>query len=101
MEPRIPVNLDDLLLALECVSMVPDFGNAAYVSRATGDVHMWSDAGDFDPLPADVEDDSIYVAVPDKRDLDLGQQLVFSFVEKHLGASADTVRDLFRKRGAY
>ncbi|MEJ8857901.1 hypothetical protein WKW79_25255 [Variovorax robiniae] len=101
MKPGVFVNLDDLQHALDVVSMTPDFGNAAYVSRVTGEVHMWSDAADFDPLPVDVEDDSLYIAVPDKRELDLGQQLVFSFVEEHLGASADAVRDIFRKRGAY
>ncbi|MEJ8849332.1 hypothetical protein [Variovorax rhizosphaerae] len=101
MKPGVTVNLDDLLDALLCTSMDVAGDEAAYVSRETGAVHLWSSAADFDPLPEDIEDGSVYIAVPDKRELGLGQQLVFAFVDEHLGASAHIVHDFFRRRGAY
>ena len=41
------------------------------------------------------------IAVPHKNDLDLGQSLVFEFVEGNLPDAYEEVRYLFRIRGAY
>ena len=41
------------------------------------------------------------IAVPHKNDLDLGQSLIFEFVEDNLPDAYDEVRYIFRKRGAY
>ncbi|MHB1616776.1 MAG: UPF0158 family protein, partial [Metallibacterium sp.] len=68
-----PVRFDDLLAAYEWVSSSPD-DNEAFVSRVTGNVHWSSSTMELDDeLPEDIEDGSIYVAVPNKHDLNLGK----------------------------
>ena len=39
--------------------------------------------------------------MPDKWDLDLGSRLVFAFAEQVMPDDYDTVRDIFRRKGAY
>ncbi len=97
------VNISDLADALLFVSS--DYDAEAYVSRETGELFLTGDPGIYDfgeePLPDDVDDPSKYVPVPDKRDLDLGTQLVYDFTKRHLLESYDDVRTMFRNRGAY
>ena len=54
-----------------------------------------------DELPEDIEDGSIYIAVPHKNDLNLGKNLVLNFTDERLPDSYATVDTFFRKRGAY
>jgi hypothetical protein len=54
-----------------------------------------------DKLPADILDETKYLPVPGKRDLDLGSHLVFDFVREHLPRDYDEVRRIFSRRGAY
>jgi hypothetical protein len=101
MTPRAPVKFDDLLAAFEWVSSSTD-DSEAYVSRVTGHVHWSSSTLDLDEeLPEDIEDGSIYVAVPNKHDLDLGKNLVLTFTEEQLADSYQVVANIFRKSGAY
>ena len=97
-----PVSLEDLLAAFEWVSAGESaaIDCAAYVSKTTGRVH-WSGEGVDEELPADIEDGTIYVAVPDKSELDLGRSLALRFAEHHLPHAYETVHQFFRKRGAY
>ena len=97
-----PVRLDDLLDALEWVSAGEAVGGdcEAYVSKATGAVHWVGERIDEEP-PADIENESLYVALPHKRDFELGRSLALRFVAEHLPGSYDLVHDYFRKRGAY
>ncbi|VIO73281.1 hypothetical protein CI1B_48860 [Bradyrhizobium ivorense] len=52
-------------------------------------------------MPDDVEDDEKYIAVPDKRELDLGKPLVLDFAREFLPGDFDEIRYIFSKRGAY
>ena len=54
-----------------------------------------------DELPDDIEDGEKYVAIPDKRELDLGKPLVLGFVREFLPNDFEEVRTIFSKRGAY
>lgn len=98
----VRVNLNDLLSALEWVSA----GDAAAVecsacvSRLSGAV-VWVGEGVDDEVPDDIDDASLYVAVPHKSDFELGRSLALRFVEELLPASFETVHGYFRKRGAY
>jgi putative CocE/NonD family hydrolase len=74
--------------------------NTAYIRTDTGTIHLVSEAIDEEE-PDDLESSDAYVSVPHKNDLDLGRNLVFAFVEEHMPDDWDTVRDIFRKRGAY
>jgi hypothetical protein len=95
------VKFEDLLAAFEWVSASPG-DSEAFVSRVTGDVHWSSSTMELDDeLPEDVEDDSIYLAVPSKHDLNLGKHLALSFAEEHLADAHQTVANIFRQRGAY
>ena len=95
------VKFDDLLAAYEWVSSSPG-DSEAFVSRVTGDVHWSSSTMDLDDeLPEDIEDGSIYVAVPNKHDLNLGKNLALAFAEERLADSYQTVATIFRQRGAY
>lgn len=98
---NVPVDFDDLLEALEWVSVDKIAGDtAAYINRETGAIYWCGEGIDEDP-PEDIDDGTLYVAVPDKNELDLGSSLVFRFVEEHLPDSEDAVNQYFRKRGAY
>ena len=68
----------DLEFSYHCVSF--DEGvNSAYISKSTGKIYQHSEVYDNDEeeeLPEDFYDNDDYVAVPSKRDLDLGQALI-------------------------
>jgi len=102
MASSVPVKFDDLLMAFDWVSASPDMVNQAFVSRVTGQVHWSSTFSDLEEeLPDDIEDGSIYVPVPHKRDLNLGKKLAIAFAEERLPGSINAVREIFHKRGAY
>jgi len=96
------VYLSELVDAHEWVSSAGPYENAAYVSRESGRIFWATDSGDLEEeLPEDIEDGTLYVAVPHKHDLDLGQRLVFRFVDDHIPDAYDQVRGYFSGRGAY
>jgi hypothetical protein len=102
MNTSAPASFDDLLNAYEWVSSADPFENEAFVSRVTGQIHWSSSIAEVEEeLPEDIEDGSVYLAVPHKHDLDLGRELAFRFVEEHLPDSQRVVSEFFRKRGAY
>ena len=101
MTQNAPVKFEDLLAGYEWVSSSPD-DSEAFVSRITGEVHWSSSSIELDEeLPEDIEDGSIYVAVPNKHDLNLGKNLALSFAEERLEDSYQTIANFFRQRGAY
>ena len=76
--------------------------NAAYVSRKTGLVHWGSATMELDDeLPEDIEDASIYLALPSKADLGLGKALVLQFVRETMPDAYGKVDAIFHHRGAY
>jgi hypothetical protein len=76
--------------------------NVARLSRTTGQLFLTSAFGDCDDdLPDDIEDGSVYVAVPHQNELNLGRDLVFDFVAEHAPTHGQTVQAFFRHRGAY
>lgn len=97
-----PVKLEDLLTAHEWVGACEAAATqgAAYVSRATGTVH-WSGDGIDEELPEDIEDSTLYVAVPSQHELQLGRSVALRFVEEQLPDHFDTVAGYFDRRGAY
>jgi hypothetical protein len=96
------IKYTDLESALEWSSSSESFENTAMIGRETGEVYLLSEQGDFgSETPADVDDEALYVAVPHKSELDLGQAVVFSFVKSTIPQHRDTVKSYFRQRGAY
>jgi hypothetical protein len=52
-------------------------------------------------LPEDIEDETKYVLVPGKHDLDLGRSLVMRFTYSNAPHLEERIRDIFRRKGAY
>ena len=96
------VSFNDLEDAVLMVSNDSSF-TSAWVCRDTGKVYIRSDMLDDErePLPENIDESEQFISVPDARRLDLGQALVFGFVQAHLSSEEDHVRQLFRRPGAY
>ena len=75
--------------------------NSAVLCKDTGQVFYSSEMGGIDEIGDEDLDRDKCIDIPHKNDLDLGQRLVFEFVEKHLPDGYHHVRQIFRKRGAY
>jgi hypothetical protein len=56
---------------------------------------------DVEELPEDLETNPDYLCLPSKKELDLGRDVVFSFVEESMPDEWDTVRGYFSRAGAY
>ncbi|MBW8830009.1 MAG: hypothetical protein JF606_11340 [Burkholderiales bacterium] len=96
------MKLSELLDAFDWVSASGNFENQAYVSRESGRVYWSSSTHEVEEeLPEDVEDRTLYVAVPHKNEFDLGRSLALRFVEEQLSGSYDLVNGYFHKKGAY
>lgn len=97
-----PLKLTDLIDGLDWVSAAGPFENAAYIDRNTGKLYLITDADEFEEeQPDNFDDASLYLAIPHKHDLDLGRNTVFQFIDECLPGSADVVRAIFQKKGAY
>jgi hypothetical protein len=97
----MPVSFLDLQLALEFVSSGGMGENEAYLDRQSGKIYWHSEFGDNDEeLPDDIDDEK-YIAIPDKKELDLGKPLVLDFAREFLPDDYDEVRHIFSRRGAY
>ena len=75
--------------------------NEAYLDRQSGKIYWHSEFADNDEeLPDDIDDEK-YIAITDKRELDLGKPLVLEFTREFLPDDCDEVRQIFSRRGAY
>ena len=100
--PLAPVNYAELIDAFEFVSYGAPYEHSAYICGDTGKIYWVSSMLDReDEIPDDLETSDRYIAVPHKKDLDLGRKLALSFVEQQLPDDYDTIAGFFRGRGAY
>lgn len=96
------LGMSELNIAFEWVSAAGRGENAAYASRETGQIFWASDGGDLDEEPPpDVEDEALCAPVPHKYDFDLGQGLIFRFIDAHAPDAYGEVQGYFSKRDAY
>ncbi len=101
MPKQVPITFDTLESALDWSSLGDPFENQAFIARETGELFFQSSFGDTEEeLPDDIDDGSLYIAMPHKNDLDLGRNLVFAFAEQ-FPQHASTIESFFRARGAY
>ncbi|MDR3529601.1 MAG: UPF0158 family protein [Rhodopila sp.] len=97
----VSVRFAELLEAFEFANFAHSECHA-YVCLDTGRVYFVSGQEDLDEdVPDDIEESDDYLAIPDKRDLDLGNRLAFSFARQEIPDDYDTVLDIFRRTGAY
>jgi len=86
--------------AVEFMSDELGGANLAVYDRMTDKFLYRSDYSDIDEIPEDTDDER-YVEIPNKRDLDLGRDLVFRFIEQAMPEDKDLVYGFFRHPGAY
>ena len=92
---------EDIEFLFEYVGSGRRFERSAYLNRRTGESYLISELGDSDELPDDFDESDDYLGIPHRNDLDLGQSLVFEFVEQRLPLAIEQVRDFFQRAGAY
>ncbi|PJG53341.1 hypothetical protein CVM73_20775 [Bradyrhizobium forestalis] len=102
----MPAKFEDIITAFEFANTNGDMGEfCAFVCRQTGKIYYQTDFMDVaefnDELPDDIDDEEKYLALPDKRELDLGKPLVLAFSREFLPDDFDDVRYFFSKRGGY
>jgi len=99
-----PVPFNELLDAFEFAD-VSSGEHRAYVDTRSGRLYLVSDLDDpedpMEEVPEDLETSEIYIALPDKRDLDLGRSLALSFIDEALPAQWEAAVEIFRRKGAY
>ncbi len=75
--------------------------HTAILCKDTGQILYHSETGDLDEADEDVLDWDMCIEIPHKNDLDMGQSLIFEFVEMQLPGDYQRVRQIFQKRGSY
>jgi hypothetical protein len=95
------VTFDEIQDAFSFVSSDEYGMNRAVLCLDNGEIYFHSEMGTFDELDEDKFDCDNFVVIPHKNDLDLGQRLVFDFVEQHLADDLDRVQQIFSRQGAY
>jgi hypothetical protein len=59
--------------------------NSAFLRKDTGQILYRSEMGDIDEIGDEDLDGDTYIEIPHKNDLDLGQRLVFEFIDRNRG----------------
>lgn len=94
-----PVSLDELEVAIASVSEEHDI--EAFVSRSTGRVYVGGLDGQLDEdFPEDTDDPDL-VALPSRRDLDLGSTLARRFGHEIAPQLRGEIEACFSRKGAY
>jgi hypothetical protein len=98
----VRVDMKEIQDACDWVSVGESAGvdAEAFVNRRDGRVVVMG-AGIDEDVPHDLDDESIWIALPRRKELDLGRALVFRFVEEQMPQSIEQVERIFRKSGAY
>lgn len=96
------IKFTDIEFAFDFVSSEQQGIHSVIVSRSKGALYYHTEIGDnFDEIPEDVYENDDYVEIPHKNDLDLGQRLVWRFVDREIPGLKDKVRGFFSRSGAY
>src|SRR3984893_14915622 len=69
--------------------------------RQSGKIYWHSEFGENDEEWPDDIDNEKYIAIPGRRELDLGKPLVLEFAREFLPDNYEEVRHIFNRRGAY
>ena len=93
------IDMDDFEFAMDFISS-DLFDNQAYIDTESGAIYC-SGEGVEEPLPDDIDENDKYLAIPTKRDLELGKPLALKFTALEMPDQIEDVYAMFRKRGAY
>lgn len=79
------MDFEELSNALEFVSPNKIGDERPYICQFTGTIYWISSEIDLEPdTPVDIETSELYIAVPHKKDLRLGQDLAMAFIDQEL-----------------
>lgn len=96
------IKFSDIEFAYDFVSSEQESAHTAILSKSDGHTFLHTEFGDnFEEIPEDAYENDNYVEIPHKNELDLGQRLVWRFVEKEIPGLEPKVRGFFSRRGAY
>lgn len=96
------INYKDIELAFDFVNFGQPYEHEAYLNLHTGETHWYSEFGDNEEeLPEDVDDETKYIPLPHKNDLNLGKELVLNFTYKYLPDEIEKIETIFCNKGAY
>lgn len=94
------MNYETIEDAYHFVSGAPPYEHTAVIHRATGEAFFASEMAGYDEIPEDAEE-SDYLWIPHKNDLDLGKPLVMDFILNRRPDLYDEILEIFRRKGAY
>src|SRR3990172_8051835 len=95
------ISFSDIQDAFLFVSSAPYGEHSAFLCKDTGQILYRSEMTDIDEIGDEDIDWEKWVEIPHRNDLDLGQRLVFEFVETRMPDECDRVEQIFRRGGAY
>jgi hypothetical protein len=95
------IKFDDLQLAFSFVSSASYGTHEAVLDTQTGNIYYRSELGGYDEISENDINWDKALSIPHKNDLDLGQELVYRFVDQYLPNEYDRVQGFFRRPGAY
>jgi len=95
------IKFKDIEEAYDFVSFGQYGDHTALLDKSSGKIYWRSEMGDSDEIPDEIWESDDTIEIPNKNDLDLGNQLVFDFVKSHALADYEKVRAIFDRRGAY
>lgn len=95
------IKYSEIEQAFDFVSYGAPAEHSAILDKATGKVWRHSDLSDFDEIPEEFLESEQSVAIPHKKELDLGNRLVFRFMRSVAPDEEGRVRGFFSGRGAY
>lgn len=95
------IKFSDVLDLFEFVNFGSSFSHEGYICKESGKSYFYSELGDNEEeLPDDINDEK-YLVIPHKNELNLGNNLVFDFVQEYLPTEYENVRSIFNRKGAY
>ena len=95
------INIQQIIEGVELRSFGQEWEYEGYLDKETGELYFDpSCAVDLEPLPEDIEDEK-YVALPHKKELGLGKELVLKFAASHIPQDYKKIESMFSQRGAY
>jgi hypothetical protein len=91
------IDIEDAFLF---VNSAPYGTNSAYLNVETGQILYQSEIAGIDEIGDEKVDWDQTIEIPHENDLDLGQSIVFEFVEINLPDEHNRVREMFGELGA-
>ena len=95
------VKFEELEDAFDFISFGIYGDHTALLNKSTGKIHMHSEYEDADEISEEMWESENTIEIPHKKDLGLGNKLVFEFVLTNSPDDYNYIRSIFGGPGAY